>query len=43
MSFLSMIFFGFLGICGLVGCARAAKLVIRAINGLFDKLEDKFK
>lgn len=43
MAFLSMIFFGFLGICGLVGCIRAAKLAIRAINGLFDKLEDKFK
>lgn len=37
MAFLTTIFFAFLGICGLVGCARALRLVIRAINGIFDK------
>ena len=42
MAFLTTIFFAFLGICGLVGCARALRVVIRAINGIFDKWEDKF-
>ena len=42
MAFLTTILFAFLGICGLVGCARALRLVIRAINGIFDKWEDKF-
>lgn len=41
MSFLSFVFFSFLGIVAVIGCIRALKLVIRAMNGLFDKIEDK--
>ena len=41
MAFLSMIFFGFLSVCSVVACLRAGKLVVKAINGLFDKIEDK--
>ena len=42
MSVLSFIFFGFLSVVAVVGCVRALKLVIKAMNGLFDKIEDKF-
>lgn len=41
MALLSGIFFLFLGAVAVVGCARAFKLVIKAINGLFDKIESK--
>lgn len=41
MAFLSMIFFGFLGVCAIVGCVRLGKLVIRGINALFDSIEDR--
>lgn len=41
MSILSFIFFGFLSVVAVVGCVRCAKLMIRALNGLFDKIEDK--
>lgn len=41
MSILSFIFFGFLRVVAVVGCIRCGKLMIRAINGLFDKIEDK--
>ncbi len=41
MTILNSIFNVFLGICAMVGCLRAAKLVIRTINSLFDKIEDK--
>ena len=40
MALLSMIFFGFLSVCAVVACLRAGKLVVKAINGLFDKIED---
>ena len=42
MAFLSMIFFGFLEVCAIVAFARSGKLVIRAINSMFDKIDDKF-
>ena len=42
MDFVGFVFFTFLGICTLVVCARSGKLVIRLINGLFDKLEEMF-
>jgi hypothetical protein len=42
MSLLGMVFFGFLSVCALVACWRCGKILIRAINGLFDKIEDKF-
>ncbi len=41
MSFLSFVFFTFLGIVAVIGCVRTLKLVIRAMNRLFDKIEDK--
>lgn len=40
-AFLSMIFCAFLSMCAMVACIRAAKLVIKTINSLFDKIEDK--
>ena len=39
MELLSTIFFAFLSICAAVGCVRAGKLVIKAIHGLFDRIE----
>lgn len=42
MEFLSLIFFTFLGICAVVACFRSGKVVIRMINNVFDKIEDKF-
>ena len=41
MSILSFIFFGFLSVVAVVGCVRAGKLLVRAINGLFDRIEDR--
>ena len=41
MSFLSFILFTFLGICMIVGCKRACRVIIRGINYLFDKIEEK--
>lgn len=41
MSILSFIFFGFLSAVAVVGCFRTGKLMVRAINGLFDKIENK--
>lgn len=41
MAMLSAIFYAFLSMCAMVGCIRAAKLVIKSINSLFDKIEDK--
>ncbi len=41
MSFLSFIFFAFLGVCLIVGCKRACRVVIRGINYLFDRIEEK--
>lgn len=41
MAMLSTIFYAFLSMCAMVGCIRAAKLVIKSINSLFDKIEDK--
>lgn len=41
MAFLSCIFFGFLGVCAFVGCARAGRIMVKAINTLFDKIEEK--
>lgn len=43
MSMLSFVFFGFLSVVALVGCVRTGKLVIRAINSLFDRIEDKLR
>lgn len=43
MCILNFIFFGFLIVGAVVVCVRAGKLLIRAINGLFDKIEDKIK
>ena len=40
MAMLSTIFYAFLSMCAMVGCIRAAKLVIKSINSLFDKIED---
>ena len=42
VAFLSTIFFGFLGVCAFVACARSGKLVIRGINSLFNWIESKF-
>lgn len=41
MGILSFIFFGFLSVVAVVGCIRAGKLLVRAVNALFDKIEDK--
>lgn len=41
MSILSFIFFGFLSVVAFVGCIRAGKLLVKAINGLFDRIEDR--
>jgi hypothetical protein len=37
-----LIFFGFIGICAIVAAVRSARMLVRAINKLFDKLEAKF-
>lgn len=42
MSVLSFIFFMFLGVIAIVVCARMGKIVVKAINHMFDKIEDKF-
>lgn len=42
MSFLGTIFFGFLGVCATVAFFRSGKVVIRIINHLFDKVDDRF-
>lgn len=42
MAVLSVIFFAFIGVVAVVGCARMAKIIIKAINRWFDKIEDKF-
>lgn len=39
MALLNLIFFGFLGACAIVVSVRAGKLVIKAINGIFDRIE----
>ena len=36
-----IILFAFLGICMIVGCKRAMRVVVRGINYLFDKIEEK--
>ena len=41
MSILSFIFFGFLSVVAVVACVRTGKLMVRAINGLFDRIEEK--
>lgn len=41
MTFLSIILFTFLGVCLIVGCKRACKIIVRGINYLFDKIEEK--
>lgn len=42
MTVLSFIFFGFLGVIAFVGCVRMGKIIVKAINHMFDKIEDKF-
>ena len=42
VAFLSTIFFGFLGVCAIVACVRSGKLLIKGINRLFDKIDNKF-
>ena len=42
VAFLSTIFFGFLGVCAIVACFRSGKLLIKGINSLFDKIDNKF-
>ena len=41
MGILSFIFFTFLSIVAIVGCIRCGKLLIRALNSMFDKVEKK--
>lgn len=41
MGILYLIFFGFLCAIAVVVCVRAGKLLVKAINKLFDKIEDK--
>lgn len=41
MAFLSFILFAFLGICAMVACFRSGKVIIKAINHLFDFFERK--
>ena len=43
MSILSMIFFGFLSIVAVKLCVRSAKVGLRGIDSLFDRIEDRFK
>lgn len=43
MSVLCFIFFGTLSIVALVCCFRAIKIMVKAVNHLFDKIEDKFQ
>lgn len=41
MSILYMILYAFLSVCTIVACIRGTKLLIKSINSLFDKIEDK--
>jgi hypothetical protein len=41
MSFLGFILFAFLGVCLIVGCKRAFRVIVKGINYLFDKIEEK--
>lgn len=41
MGFISFILFAFTGVCLIVGCKRACRLVIRGINYVFDRIEEK--
>lgn len=43
MGLLGAIFFGFLGVCAFVAFFRSGKMVIRMINALFDKVDEKFR
>lgn len=41
MSILSFIFFGFLSVIAMAVCLRGGKLAVKAIDRLFDKIEEK--
>lgn len=41
MDFLGFILVMFVGSCLIVGCKRAFRIVIKGINYLFDKIEEK--
>lgn len=41
MEILSLIFFGFLSAVAVTVCIRAGKLVIRIVNGVFDRIEER--
>lgn len=39
MGFLNIIFFGFLGVCLVSALFRTGKIIVKAINKLFDWIE----
>lgn len=42
MDLLALIFTIWLCVCVVVVCVRSGKLMVRAINSFFDKIEDRF-
>lgn len=40
MTILSLIFYGFLSTVALTVCVRTGKLIIRFVNGWFDRIEE---
>lgn len=43
MWFISFILFLFLGICLIVGLRRAIRVIVKGINYLFDRVEEKIE
>lgn len=42
MELLSVIFFTFLNVVAFIACIRCGKVLIKALNRLFDEIENKF-
>nr|DAI45424.1 MAG TPA: hypothetical protein [Caudoviricetes sp.] len=42
MELVGLVISVFLAACAVVACVRAGKLVIRTINTIFDRIEDRF-
>lgn len=43
MMILKLIFYGFLSTIALTVCARTGKLVIKIVNGWFDRIEETIR